>query len=272
VAGDWIKFEVGTSEKPEVWAIADALDIDPDAVVGKLLRVWAWFGNAPSVSAKLLDRLVGVTGFCKTVVDAGWLKDENGQLSISNFDRHNGETAKTRALTAKRVAKHKNKGNDEGNASLTPAALPKEDKDIDKKKATPSSSDDDVRFADFMFQKVATVVPGLKQPKLDSWANTIRLMREQDKLTHHRMAEVFVWANKDPFWKTNILSPEKLRKQFPQLVAKMENASGQRNQPAKSTASDRLSSELDKAFGPGGAVGSVLEGDFQRIGESENAH
>jgi hypothetical protein len=39
MAGNWIKFDTSTSDKPEVWAIAESLGIDPDAVVGKLLRV-----------------------------------------------------------------------------------------------------------------------------------------------------------------------------------------------------------------------------------------
>lgn len=131
MAGDWIKFETATPDKPEIWLIAGALDIDPDAVVGKLLRVWGWFdqhtenGNAPSVSKMLLDRLVGVPNFCKTVIEAGWMLENDGVISLSNFDRHNGETAKTRALTAKRVAKHKLK---DGNGKVTQPALPKEEK------------------------------------------------------------------------------------------------------------------------------------------------
>lgn len=134
MAGDWIKFECATPDKPEVWAIAAALEIDPDAVVGKLLRVWGWFdqqtedGNAPSVSKMLLDRLVGVTGFCKTVIEFGWMEDDGKHLTLPHFDRHNGKTAKNRALTAKRVAQHKAKGNDKGNDSLTQDALPKEEK------------------------------------------------------------------------------------------------------------------------------------------------
>ena len=82
MALNWIKFETTTSDKPEVWAIANELGIDPDAVVGKLLRVWAWFdeqtenGNAPSVTSALLDRRVGVTGFVKSVIQTGWLEDD----------------------------------------------------------------------------------------------------------------------------------------------------------------------------------------------------
>jgi len=137
MAGDWIKFESATPDKPEVWAIAAALGIDPDAGVGKLLRVWGWFdqqtenGNAPSVSKMLLDRLVGVTGFCKAVIDADWMNDDGVTLSLPHFDRHNGKTAKNRATTAKRVAAFKNKtekSNANANDKVTQAPLPKEEK------------------------------------------------------------------------------------------------------------------------------------------------
>lgn len=134
MAGDWIKFETATPDKPEVWEIAGALDIDPDAVVGKLLRVWSWFdqhteeGNAASVTMSLLDRSVGVIGFCAAMIDAGWMVQEGNRINLPNFDRHNGKTAKNRALTAKRVAKHKRSGNAKGNDEVTPDELPKEEK------------------------------------------------------------------------------------------------------------------------------------------------
>ena len=108
MAGDWIKFELSTIDKPEVWAIATALDLDPDAVIGKLLRVWRWFdlqsrdGHAPTVTKKLLDRDVGVTGFCDAMVSAGWMTDSGSQISIPNFERHNGKSAKERGLATKR--------------------------------------------------------------------------------------------------------------------------------------------------------------------------
>ncbi|NWA30078.1 hypothetical protein HX817_00900 [Pseudomonas sp. C6002] len=133
MAGDWIKFELTTLDKPEVCQIADLADIDPDAVVGKLMRVWGWFdqqtenGNAPSVSKKLLDRLVGVTGFCEHMKSVHWMLEAEGVISLPHFDRHNGKTAKNRLLTAKRVANHK-AGNAKGNAANVSGALPKEEK------------------------------------------------------------------------------------------------------------------------------------------------
>ena len=139
MAGDWIKMEAATPDKPEVWEIASNLDCDPDAALGKLFRVWCWFdahteeGNASTVTKKLLDRLVGVTGFCDEMIRAGWMVEAGGTISLPNFDRHNGKTAKNRALTAKRVSEHKKKGNDKGNAEVTDDALPREEKRREEK-------------------------------------------------------------------------------------------------------------------------------------------
>ena len=154
MAGDWIKFETSTSDKPEVWAMAQSLGIDADAVVGKLLRVWAWFdqqtqeGNATgngasvttSVTKALLDRRVGVSGFCDSMILSGWMNDDGQSLTLPNFDRHNGKTAKTRAMTAKRVATHKAKSNASSVTSSVSGALPREEKNREENKVTKVTS------------------------------------------------------------------------------------------------------------------------------------
>jgi hypothetical protein len=112
----WIKIEDTTPDKPEVWAMAERLGIDADAVVGKLVRIWIWAdqqtvnGNARSVTKALLDRCAGVTGFADAMMEAGWLVAADGGVSFVNFDRHNGETAKKRAQTARRVQRHRAQG------------------------------------------------------------------------------------------------------------------------------------------------------------------
>lgn len=110
MAGDWIKVEHTTPDKPEVVKLADMIGIDQDAVVGKLLRLWIWAdqqsvsGNAITVTNSFLDRLVFCPGFAAGLVKVGWLNGRNGLLSIPNFDRHNGQSAKNRANTNRRVA------------------------------------------------------------------------------------------------------------------------------------------------------------------------
>lgn len=109
----WIKIEDSTPDKPEVWKMAEKLGIDADAVLGKLVRVWIWAdqqtidGNAHSVTKALLDRTAGVTGFADAMIRVGWLRVVEDGVEFHNFDRHNGETAKKRALTRRRVEKHR---------------------------------------------------------------------------------------------------------------------------------------------------------------------
>lgn len=189
MAGDWIKFELATLDKPEVCQIADVADIDLDAVVGKLLRVWGWFdqqtetGNAPSVTKKLLDRLVGVTNFCNHMISVGWLIEADGVISIPNFDRHNGKTAKNRSLTALRVASHK-KANDKGNAASVSdplaSALPKEEKRREEDKSNtplppeaPKPASKAVKF-DALAACPPNVTPAV-------WAEWVACRKEQGK-------------------------------------------------------------------------------------------
>lgn len=116
MAGEWIKFESNLPEKPETLAITTAMGWDdPDLTVGKLMRLFRWFdqhtvnGNAKSVTAASLDRIIGVAGFSQAVSDAGWLVIDAGGVSLEKFDRHNGQSAKSRSETAKRVANHRAK-------------------------------------------------------------------------------------------------------------------------------------------------------------------
>lgn len=128
---------IGLHECPEVLQIAAATGLDPFGVVGRLHRVWGWFdqnttdGNARSVTFVTLDSFTCSAGFAAAMVEAGWLGTTADGLSLPHFDRHNGESAKKRAQTARRVAKSKNRvkqplgaGNAPCVTSVTPHALP----------------------------------------------------------------------------------------------------------------------------------------------------
>lgn len=113
MAGDWIKVEHTLPDKPEVIAMASILGIDQDAVSGKLIRVFVWAdlncidGNDLNVTDAFLDRVTCCQGFADAMRKVGWLHGESGALSFRNFERHNGETAKARSETNRRVAKHR---------------------------------------------------------------------------------------------------------------------------------------------------------------------
>ncbi len=115
MAGDWIKFEHATPDKPEVFRMAEILQIEPDAVVGKLVRLWTWCdqqtldGNSLGVSEAIIDRLTHQPGFSAALREVSWLQARSGSLAIPNFSRHNGQTAKVRALDNRKKAKNREK-------------------------------------------------------------------------------------------------------------------------------------------------------------------
>ena len=108
----------------------------------------------------------------------------------------------------------------------TPNNHPDNNKLIVQPEAKPSKfkfNDDQMNFAKSMYEFILRVAPATKKPNLEAWANTARLIDEIDGIPLIQAWEVFAWANRDHFWKTNILSVDKFRKQYAQLSAKMDS-------------------------------------------------
>lgn len=131
MAGDWIPIQLALPDKPEVHAMAGYLNLDPDTVVGKLVRVWAWFntnsedGNAFCNGLVTLDHVARCSGFGEAMLSVSWLKREKDRLTIPNWARHNGSAAKTRAKGTLRVKEWRSKQTENGNDHVTVEALQK---------------------------------------------------------------------------------------------------------------------------------------------------
>jgi hypothetical protein len=110
MAGDWIKVRIDLVDDPAVIAIAARTGLDEDAVVGKLCRLWSWAnrnttdGYVGGIKAAWIDRYLNTPGFAEAMVEAGWLEaTEDGpttedSITFPKFKRHNGDSAKSRAL------------------------------------------------------------------------------------------------------------------------------------------------------------------------------
>ena len=82
------------------------------------------------------------------------------------------------------------------------------------------------KLAVLMRDTLKSNVPTLKEPNLQKWAQgfDVALRNDERMAEPYFVAEVIKWACSDLFWRTNIQSPGKLRKQFDQLTSKMESA------------------------------------------------
>jgi hypothetical protein len=141
---------------------------------------------------------------------------KGGKQKVANASKCKQEVANVADSNNKNKNKTKNKS--DNNKEDTSNSLVEEKPQRSKFKF----SDVDYQCAEWVYSLVTKVAPASKKPNFENWANTIRLMRELDKLTHDDISQVFTWANQDQFWSVNILSVAKLREKFPQLQAKMK--------------------------------------------------
>ena len=114
MAGEWLKIEHHVAEKPEVLQIAATCEMDPDLVVGRLIKVWSWASrNCPAggrthiAALQHLNTIGGHERFAESMVEAGWLKIKDAEMTFVNFDRHISQSAKERALNSANKAKHR---------------------------------------------------------------------------------------------------------------------------------------------------------------------
>jgi hypothetical protein len=123
VAGDWIKLEHATLDKPEILELSELLSLSQGDALLLCLRFWVWLdeqttdgrsfgrsnGRSGGISKHAIDALMRCPGFTNALIYVGWMGEEDGKLYVVDFEAHNGETAKKRALKNKSQAKWRGK-------------------------------------------------------------------------------------------------------------------------------------------------------------------
>ena len=96
--------------------------------------------------------------------------------------------------------------------SIEPTLPPK------KKRATPPS-DKALRLATKLHDEILRNKPDFhfSDTWLNSWGRTADLMMTRDGRSYDQISAMIRWAQNDHFWKSNILSMDKLREQFDRL-------------------------------------------------------
>ena len=106
---DWIKIEKATIDKPEIRHVARICGVTPGEAFAACFRLWAWMdeatadGTMPMTTAEDLDEVARLQGIAQALAQAGWLElHKPAGVTVMNWERHNGASAKRRALDAKR--------------------------------------------------------------------------------------------------------------------------------------------------------------------------
>ncbi|MGM0183455.1 hypothetical protein IGK74_002420 [Enterococcus sp. AZ150] len=86
------------------------------------------------------------------------------------------------------------------------------------------------KIAEFLLKRILDNQK-IKDPNINDWSDTIRLMIERDNREGKEVQEVIKWATQDDFWQGVVLSAKSLRKNFDTLAVqknKRRNSNGQK--------------------------------------------
>ena len=79
------------------------------------------------------------------------------------------------------------------------------------------------KLSESLYQKILLNDSKAKEPNLYKWAEDIDKLIRLDNRSVEEIEDVIDFVTEDEFWKTNILSTSKLRKQFPQVYLRAIN-------------------------------------------------
>lgn len=136
---------------------------------------------------------------------------------LSNYSKHSSERLPNSHRTAAEQLPNNNKN-------------VKKDKNDKKDNNTRRNKFDDTHLslANLLNNLIHQNNEEAKQPNIESWANDLRIMIEQDKRDPEKVKNAIIWSQKDDFWSGVVLSPKSLRKNYDKMAA-------QRNRDSKPT-------------------------------------
>lgn len=109
----WIKMRTALLRDPAVMGMARALNVSRYTVIGHLWAIWSWAddntetGAMPGLTAADIDDIVDLPGFAVAMSQtkpSAWLVINDAGVNFPRYDRHNGKSAKRRAMQAERMA------------------------------------------------------------------------------------------------------------------------------------------------------------------------
>lgn len=105
-----------------------------------------------------------------------------------------------------------------------------------------TKDDTEYYLANYLFYWMLQNNEKAKKPNPQKWSDVMRLMIERDNRDPNEIKQVIYWCQNNDFWYKNILSPEKLRKQYDTLYIQMMDELKKKN---KNTSSSRGAKKND---------------------------
>lgn len=181
--------------------------------VRKLCEEWNWSNTKVINFLKLLEKdgMIAYKSDAKktviTIVNYGFY--HSSEIEKTTQERHENDARTTQEHT-------ENNDNNDNN----------DKKDMSRSKLKFETHH--FKLAELLFREIKRNNPKAKKPNLENWANTFRLMMERDGREGKEIQDLILFSQRHEFWHKNILSADKLRKQFDRLLLEKKNTSNKR--------------------------------------------
>ncbi|WP_243186838.1 hypothetical protein [Clostridium muellerianum] len=109
-----------------------------------------------------------------------------------------------------------------------------------KNKKIYMSDSNEYRLAEYLYKYILKNNPKAKEPNLQNWAKVFDYVLRIDKRDLEEVKELIKFSQQHKFWYKNILSPDKLRKQYDRLILELSEGLG------KGIMTDKLKQEKEK--------------------------
>ena len=192
--------------------IAFLMDKSPKTSARYSVKKWSKFcGKSPKVFRKFLETFEKLSLFNIEICE------NNSDFLIidcPNLLKYRDEYSKKSGQTPDNVQ------NESGES---------QDQDRDTEAETEKNYSEDskeFRLSVFLLNNIRKRKPDFKMPNLQVWSKQSDYILRIDRRDPHEIKEVIEWCQTDEFWQDNILSTAKLRKQYDQLVLKMNKKTG----------------------------------------------
>jgi len=284
----WIEVHQTLPTHRKTIEAAAILDIPPVQMIGHLICLWLWaLDNAPdgvmytsrnALRNKMVANVSQWDGdpdaFVDALVESGFLDERDDALELHDWYDYAGKLMETRKARRERQrryreAKKQQEANVERNANVTrDVTVTKSERHaptvpnptvpnhtIDSNNVAKKFDDDSIpmRLALHLKREILNQDPSTKVPDdLTNWAIEADRMIRLDKRDPREAAHLITWAQNDSFWRANILSMGKFRKQYDTLK-RQAVAQNQTRRPPKrdgeTTAQRMLREEMEREQG-----------------------
>lgn len=185
----------------------------------------------PSVSKTIYDLNIGRNRYYKhrkQLEDKGYISIEKVR-SDGDFDKNiytlnneiaciqNGYMQNGDMQNADMQNQYTNNNNSNNNS------IKKNSSKKDSQKSQKRYSDDSpyIKLAERLYKHLKSRNPEHKEPNWQTWADDFRKAHKLDGRSIKNLAEVIDWSQNNDFWQNNIMSAQKVRKQYDKLKLQM---------------------------------------------------